>query len=271
MPISEDGKTRIDLILNPLGVINRLNPSQLYEIHINALSNYIVEELEKIYDKEGLSETLEEFFFDYIYNMNKNEYDKLYDYYYELSEEEQVDFFEDIFENGIYIHQPPFWNNLNLDDMIEISKTYPNFKPKKFIDIEEPIIAGEIYMIKLKHEAAGKLSVRSSSYLNLKNLPSKSAGLKDGALYSTTPIKIGEMELTNMFLSKDFDNIARFISCYSANENNRVNMIKTLLTDDNVFNIDKIDVTDAKSKTANIIDVYLKCIGLELDRNKNKD
>lgn len=115
----------------------------------------------------------------------------------------------------------------------------------------------------------GKFSARSSSFLNLKNLPSKSTNLKDGGLFSTTPIKIGEMELYNMFLTKDIKNVARFISTYSSNEMDRQHAIETMLTTDNVFNIDYIEPTNTKSKTSLIVKAYLKCIGLEIiDENQ---
>lgn len=268
MPRTEDGEIA-EVCLNPLGVINRLNLSQLYELEINALSNYIVKNMKDMYDEDF--ESMVEYYFDYIYDISPTMYEPLVEYYNNLDEEESYNFWQDIFNKGIFIHQPPFYGNITFDKMAEMYDKYPGSGPKKFVNIENPLILGELYFMKLKHEPSSKFSARSSSYLNLKNIPSKSTRFKENQqLYAKTPIKIGEMELTNLLICNNVEEVVRFMSMYSINEEDRQKIIETLLTK-NIFNIEMIEKSKVDSKTKQILDVFLKNIGLELVRtDENK-
>jgi len=126
MPINQYGE-KADICLNPLGVFNRLNISQLYEQEINFISNNIIR---KMKDKE-LSEK-EEIFFEYMSLINEKQYESLVDYYNNLNLEEANEFFESIDKNGIYIHQPPFYDNISFNQLADIYKHYPEIKPYKF-------------------------------------------------------------------------------------------------------------------------------------------
>jgi len=269
MPVNEFGE-RADVVLNPLGIINRLNPSQMYEQEINFLSDNIQRECKKLWDintEESIDE-MTELFFDYINSANEVQHDFMVDYYNELDEDETVEFWEDIFEDGIFIHQSPFFNNITFDQLGELYKKYPQFKPysmsvggKKII---QPLIMGDLYFLKLKHEPKSKFSARSSSYVNLKNIPSKSTRFKlHQSLYTKTPVRIGEMELTNLFLTNDIKNVIRLMSQYSINQEDRQEVIKHLLTDD-IFNLEKIPQTGESSRTKMIFDIYMKTIGMEV-------
>src|SRR5690606_14746095 len=109
-------------------------------------------------------------------------------------------------EDGIFIHQPPFYGNIDIEDLEALYQAYPEIQPYKFQGIETPLIMGEMYFLRLKHEPMSKFSARSSSYMNLKNIPSKSTRYKENQqLYPRTPIKIGEMELSNLLISNDID------------------------------------------------------------------
>jgi DNA-directed RNA polymerase beta subunit len=273
MPTDENG-VPAEILLNPLGVVNRLNVAQLYEQEINFLSNYIVENMKIMFEHDDM-DAMVNYFFDYIYNVNEEQYSQLVDYYNELDDDESAQFWADIFEKGIFIHQPPFYGNMQFDQLRELYKLYPDCKPVQlYVDgqpIENPLIMGQLYFMKLKHEAKSKFSARSSSYLNLKNIPSKSTRFKENQqLYPKTPIKVGEMELTNLFISNDIKEVVRFMSTYSTNEADRHNLINALITQ-NIFNIDKVEKSDEDNRTKQILEVYLKNIGLTLAENEKEE
>jgi len=192
MPTNQFGE-RVDLILNALGVINRLNPAQLYEQELNFISDNIIRDMKKL----RTVESKKKFLFDYIKEISEDEYESLNTFYNLLDKDEKKEFINEFIENGIYIHQPPFWNNLDFEGL---SKLYNKYKYKPYevtingVKVEKPMLFGEEYMLRLKHEPSGKLSVRSTSFINLKNAPSKSLAYKKGEeIVSKTPIRMGNL------------------------------------------------------------------------------
>ena len=178
MPYDENGR-RVDVILNSLGVINRLNSFQLYEQSINFINTMVVKRLSEMTNKKEKEELL----FDIVGRFNKTEAQSLRDYYKKLSAKEKNEFFEDIQKDGIYIHIPPLWEDEPIYNKIhDIYKDYDWIKPpamyvNKFgrqIKIMKPIISGEIYMIKLKQSSKKNFSARSTGALSKKGIPERS-------------------------------------------------------------------------------------------------
>lgn len=144
MPVSETG-VRAELILNALGVVNRLNPGQLFEQELNFISDNIVAKAKTM--SSAKDQAL--FILDYIKTINKEQYASLVPYVKRVGVKK---FLLDIYDKGIYIHQPPFWNNVNIDELKEIYKKYDWIKPYKcYINGKEMmnriIIAQEYFML----------------------------------------------------------------------------------------------------------------------------
>lgn len=187
MPETEDG-IKAEVVLNPLGVLNRLNLSQIQELYINQMSNNIVELMKKednLYDKSDL-------FFKYMKYINKEQYDFLELEYLQMNRAQQEDFIEEVEREGIFIHQPPFFGVTDEDAFVKIYKEHPEWcRAYKFKNIEKPLTMGEIYFIRLKHECGNKNSMCSANTLNTKNLPAKSNLKKERKiLYSHTPLRV---------------------------------------------------------------------------------
>jgi DNA-directed RNA polymerase beta subunit len=266
MPVTENGE-RPEILLNPLGIINRLNIAQLYEHELNFMGNRLIESM-----KNKSLEDKEEMLFNFIYTVNEEQYDKLVDYYNSLNKNERLDFFKSIDEKGIYIHQPPFFGNITLEKMALLYKEHKDiFKPYKFKNIMNPLIMGDMYFMKLKHEPKGKFSARSSSYMSQKNLPAKSTKFKEHQqLYPKTPIKIGEMENANIMIGNNMEIVNDFRSMYSTNEDYRHASFVDQLTK-NVFNLEKIEHPGTSSMIKDIIDVYLSVISLKLVNKEDEE
>ena len=165
MPVTEDG-IRTEMCLNPLGVINRMNMSQLYEHELNFISDHVVT-LMKTADSDVDSI---EMMLDYIELVNPVQAQSMYQFIEaNMSDAFIKEFLDEIYKDGIMLHQPPFWDNVSFDVMRELYRRY-ELTPKKFVGIEKPLIIADIYYIKLKHEAAGKMSARSCGSINLKGV-----------------------------------------------------------------------------------------------------
>lgn len=263
MPITEDGE-RAELILNPLGVINRLNLSQLQEQFINGMSIKVRDEIET---KSTLKEK-EDVLFEYLSMINKNQHDFVKNEYNNMNETQRLNFFKDISKNGIYIHQPPFYGNTTMEEFEAIYKKHPEWAAKsKFVGINNPLTLGELYMIRLKHDATNKTSIRSSRNLNTKNLPAKSTLKKEKkVLISNNPLRLGNMETSHLLLTKDPKTVSKLLKSYSTNERSREDLIKNLIDpreDDDIMNLD-FNMKDETSINREILEKYFNLLGISL-------
>ena len=153
MPILETGE-RVHMICNVLGVVNRLNPGQLYEIELNFISNQIRHKMEKLKSFEEKESLL----FEYLNDVNQEYALKLKTWYCSLDTVNKKDFINDCIMNHIYIEQPPMYGNITFEQLEYIYDKY-KIKPVnayvkafgKMVKIRRPVVAAEKYTIKLKH------------------------------------------------------------------------------------------------------------------------
>lgn len=269
MPFLANGK-RVDLILNALGVVNRLNSAQLYEHSINFICNTVVDRLKTL----STNKEREALLFDIIGRFNKTECDELKEYYNGLNRSDKKAFFEDIFKNGIYVHTPPLWEKEPIFNKLrKIYEDYDWIKPvdvyvRKFgrdIKIMKPMIIGELYIIKLKQNSKKNFSARSTGALSRKGLPDKSFKNKAHQdLYSSTPIRIGLQENYNSLIGVPADIISKLHMYYRSSQIGRQDLGKRLMK--SIKPIKKMKPsTRIKNRNSEILEVYLKALGLRIE------
>ena len=170
-------------------VINRLNPAQLQEVYINFMADHV----RRIMKQTESYEEKEQLFLEFLKMLNKEEYDFYDTELIMMNRSQKEALLDEVEEKGFYIHQPPFFGNTSEEQFKEIYKKHPEWcEEYKFEGIEKPMTMGEIYMVRLKHESSNKMSIRSATNLNVKNLPAKSTLKKERKiLYSSTPIRLG--------------------------------------------------------------------------------
>ena len=192
-------KVYADIIVNTLGVINRLNLSQLHEHSINNITCQLEEHLEF---SNWTLEQKEYNVFKIISILNSKEYKELKMYYDELpSNEEKEKFFDDLVKYHITIHLDPLVTDESI--FYKLKRCYETFdwlkkyrdvyinKWGRTIKIMTPCIIAPQYYMKLKQTSKKNFSCRSISSINQSGNPSKSNSAKvNQSLYSTTPIRI---------------------------------------------------------------------------------
>lgn len=270
MPYLENGE-RVEVILNSLGVINRLNPMQIYELSINFICNRVVEKLREftnLKDKETL-------FFDIIKRFNDDEEKVLKIYYKNLKTKEKKEFFDDVDTHGIYIHMKPFWEDKeSLFDIIrQIYKDYDFIKPAdvyinkwgRKIKIMKPLIVGELYMIKLKQSSKKGFSARSTGSLSRRGIPDKSYKNKvHQDLYSSTPIRIGDQENINSLIGVQPEDIAKLHLFYRSSVIGRRDIGKQLAT--TIKTLKDFKNSDRfTNRNVEILQAYFKAMGLKIE------
>lgn len=123
--------------------------------------------------------------------------------------------------------------------------------------------------------------MRSSANLNVKNLPAKSTLKKEKkVLYSHTPIRLGEMEVTNLMISKHPEIVEKLLKTYSTNEELREQTVLQLLSPGrlpnghlkNTLNMDiDVDLKNNRSVSRDILEKYLNVLGYSLVDNVEED
>ena len=191
---------RVELISNPLAIINRTIPMALQEPSVT----FILDKTRKHMRKLGSLEEQRDFMFDILDILSPNQARDLRAIYDELSDREKRKFVESAIDDGISVRWEAFSTEINLRDNIlkvyekygDIIKPYNIFMPKpkwgRDIYVGQDCI-GYQYMLLLKQSGERGFSVRSAGAISDESLPEKSHENKIGKLWhSETPIRFGE-------------------------------------------------------------------------------
>lgn len=274
-PITEDG-IRADILLNPLGVLNRLNPAQMQEQYINFIADHV---LNRIKSTNDILEK-EDIFFDYLKYVNKSQHDYFENMYLVMNRKDKEEFFKTIENEGIFTHQFPFKmngmvdydgsivkdGNASMEDFTELYKKHPEWVEKyNFVGIEKPAVMGDIYFIRLKHEPGNKNSAVASCICDSKNRPSKSSLKKDNKqLMTKNALRVGEMETAYLKLARHPEVLTKLLRSYSTSKFDRETLISELLTSEDPFNIN-VELSDEKSINRQYLDKLLSILEIGID------
>lgn len=257
MPTTETGE-HADVCLNPLGILGRMNISALYELEINSLSRSI----RRAYENEDY-ETKKDKLLGFYGMLNFDERLSIEEEIENLSEEDAHEFVDEFYRSGFPIHMAPFFGNIDYEVFAEVMKASLSHTTK-FVGIEQPLIFGNMYFIKLKHEPSSKMSVRSCGQINQKGVPNKAnRNFKQGlSPYSSTPVRMGEQELMNLLLVKDNKAVFKMLDYHSSNKEGRNILNGTLLT----RNLNEpIVVKDSSYSTVKeLLAAYMSTLGIKL-------
>lgn len=205
-------KERVELITNPLAIINRTIPMVLYEGSVS----FILDRTRKHMATLDSIEEQKDFLFNILRILNPKMTSEFEDIYNGLSDREKRKFIDAAISigkdgllmtnNGIYVRWEAFNEEWKLRDAIievyekygDIIKPYNIFVPKpkwgRDIYIGQDCIGYE-YILMLKQSGEKGFSVRSAGSISDESLPEKSHDNKIGKLWhSEKPIRFGEYE-----------------------------------------------------------------------------
>lgn len=195
MPIVTETGKPVDIIINALGPFGRLNPPQLEEVETNFITNRV---LELYIRPEKDLEKKKEYLFEIVKDFNYEYGERFEDFFNGFTINQQEEIMQEVERQGIRIEENPFWNNSTLDtfrriyDKWDIPKYHLHtYRFGRKVKILNTHVVGEMYLMKLKHTAAGKFSARSTAQVSTLDLPEKSSATKNNkALFSATPVKL---------------------------------------------------------------------------------
>jgi hypothetical protein len=266
MPVNEYG-VHLDLILSPQGVIGRLNTGQFIEEELTFIAENIIRELNthRVPLQLGMPILLE-----FIKDVNTEQFKHLHTFLASCTMEQQQDFYHEILEAGcIPIHQPPYWDNVRIDELRALYAKYPYQRYRftyKGVTINNRVIMGKKYIILLKQTTRSKYMVRSVGSQSLLGHPSKSMRFKKHNIpYSDTPIRIGEMELIELCMMNDSEEIASFLMAYANSSTDREEFVKMIFADgSNPLDI-HYDPVERKSINRKMINMFFMVGGSLLE------
>jgi len=269
-PVTDEIRKKLnlktDICINPSGVVNRLNPSQLFESEINFISKSIRLRLYEMLKENKIKES-ENYLIEYVSDISKSEGECLKDFFKDLDNIEKLELLNEFIETGIPIHQEPFWNTMDIGKLEELYDKY-DVPLMDFKNIENGLIQSEIYYIRLKHESKEKMSIRSIGSNDMKGLPSKDSNSKEHkAPFHSTPIRLGRDEHTNLLYGASMEDIRDLVDAYANNPTDRTNLVRSQITS-NPFDID-FKNSNTESINKKILNSLLASSGVKLVDNSD--
>lgn len=265
-------KIYADIIVNFLGVINRCNPYQLFEMSINNLGNKVAD---KIHFECKTMKEKEDTLFAFYDILHEDEGKELRKFYKTLSKARKEEFFENVYKEKTYIQMPIMWENEPV--FLKILKAYKHFGFSmtddtyvykeswgRHIKMMRPCLMSEMYIIKLKQTSKKSFSVRSIGSIGIRNVPEKSNKAKiHQEQYAGTPIRIGTQEMSNMCIGVEPQVIADLFRIYRSSPFARRRMATNLMR---YKNLDDFEVTESdKNVNVQMLKAYLKAMGVGIE------
>ena len=212
----------------------------------------------------------------YLNIVSPNFAKELDEYLNKMNEDDFNFFVNSILGDGrIYTSLKPISESLTIDDLISLHEEFPYIQQiemnvpiedsngnTRFVPARRTVVAAPIYMYRLKQYAEEKFSVTSLSATNIKNENTRSKASKNHtALHTNTPVKFGEMETGNLSHA-GMDVVVSILMTHSVSPHAR-RLVEKLLIDD-PYNIDIKPDETASNRNVEILNAYLKTMGLRL-------
>lgn len=273
----------IDFIFNSSTMVNRENPGQVFEESLNHIGEQLLEYIQK--NKLPLKQAYD-MIHKFVSMCSKEQGDYMQDMVDNMTQEELAFFIESIFEDGnIYLSLRPISDVMTIDKLNDIYKQFPFIKQNKVevvipgsdgkirrVVARRPMTIGKQYIFRLKQYAEEKFSATSLSATNIRNENTKSRAKKDyKELYPNTPIRFGNMETNNMN-HLGADAVVANLMIHSTSPQGR-RLAEKFYTGD-PYSVDIRLNSDSKNRAAEIVNTYLKTIGVKLKfikKRKTKD
>ena len=260
MPVLPDGR-RIEVILNPLGIISRMNDGQLYELHLNEALRNIRIKLKTLNNDDrvpylkGFLDIIDKSTDKWTSEKIINEYRK------DLERVIKNELESGVPEDNIYLIQPPFQSIKGNDSKNAMQYTSSETKqilydPSSKMNIKNPIAVGYMYFLKLVHRSSDKMSARSIGPYSKKTLQPLGGKSRLGGH------RLGEMEIWSL-LAHGADNILKdFLTLHSDSPGLKNKFLADVLQNPELASHSALD---DRPQSLRLFEAYLKILGLELN------
>ena len=253
MPKLEDGR-HLDVCINPLGIISRMNIGQLYELHLGMAVNDLKKQALIMFENDDV-DAIKDYLIGFIDIIDKT--DGRW-YSQQFSDKFPAEITKEFIENFAVI-QPPF-ESINVNDLekaMKYSKTefkYKIFDPLSQKYVVNRVAVGLMYFFRMTHIADDKLAARGiGSYAKRTMQPLGGRKNKGGQ-------RCGEME-TACFVGHDaMANLHEMFTLKSDCFDTKNNYIKNIIDPRNIINT---DIEDPIPESVRLLNSYLTVLGVD--------
>lgn len=167
MPRTPDGD-RVDIILNPIGIIGRMNLGQLYELYCGLISRELGKRIQVMNSKKQVSDLLKKV----LPKIDKSQGQK-----YSLKtimkiermpDKKFKEFIDQIKKDGFFpliippFKAPKYQDILNILKSLGLKTSYHLYLPEYKTKTKNPVVYGYMYVSKLEHIGEAKIYARST-------------------------------------------------------------------------------------------------------------
>lgn len=253
MPQLADGR-HLDICINPLGIISRMNIGQIYELHLTMSLYDLKQHLNKMLVDGEDNDKMVEYLTNYISVIDKTENQwYLKQFIDNLPEKITKDFIDDL-----TLIQAPFESCKKEDVKAALDYTNTNFKQKLFNPISNchimnEIAVGYLYFVRMVHIAEEKLAARGiGSYAKRTLQPLGGRKNKGGQ-------RVGEME-TACIIGHDAPH--NLFECLTT-KSDCIDLKNQYIKDHIEIKPDSKKSSDTKPESVKLLNSYMTVIGVD--------
>lgn len=257
MPRLEDGR-HVDICINPLGIISRMNIGQLFELHLAMATNDLKIEMLKMLEEGKSSEEIKAYFLGFIKLIDNTDIG----WYYTQMEENLPEVLDLEFIKGIFILQPPFesLDEAGIERALEYTGTLLEckvFDPMSGKYILNKIAVGYVYFIRMVHIAESRLAARGVGTYAKKTLQPLAGRKNKGGQ------RCGEMETACLIAHDATVNLHEMFTTKSDCIDLKNAFIRNIIDSDE--KISKSVKIDDVSESVKLLQACLTVVGVKLD------
>lgn len=255
MPQLEDGK-HLDIIINPLGIISRMNIGQLFELHLSMSLYNLKQNMFEMLQNQISQDKIKQYLIDYIKIVDKTKDS----WYLKQFVNQLPDVINEQFVDELVLIQPPF-ESCKLEDIkkaLEYTQTkfkYKVYDPVSKQYLENDIAVGYIYFLKLLHIAEEKISARGISTYSKRTLQPLGGRKNIGGQ------RLGEQEVSCLIAHDVPVNLFEFLTTKSDCIDLKNQYLRKFINSTQDVEVDVVP------ESVKLLNAYLKVIGLETDND----
>jgi len=254
MPKLPDGRN-IDICINPLGIISRMNIGQLFELHLAMSLNDLKRNILSIFEREDSQKLIRKYLLGFIRKIDKTEKR----WYYNQFKKQLPEIIDRKFIETLTVIQPPF-ESIGIEEIEKVmkyTKTTMKYKlhdPISKQEIINPISVGYLYFFRMVHIAEEKLAARGIGAYARRTLQPLGGRKNKGGQ------RCGEMETACLIAHDASKNLFEFLTTKSDCIDLKNKYIKNVIEYNPITTEDKIDETPESVK---LLNAYLNTLGVD--------
>lgn len=253
MPQTIDGRN-VDICINPIGIISRMNIGQLYELHLGMSVDNLKTKMLELLKNGSDQKILKKYLLDYVKIIDKTKDN----WYYDQCVNQIPETIDEDFIQSLTIIQPPFESvdPERLDKAMKYTNTkyvQEIFDPISKSKLENDIAVGKLYFFRMVHIAEDRLAARGIGAYSRRTLQPLGGRRNKGGQ------RCGEMETACLIAHGAKNNLFEFLTTKSDCIDLKNYLIQKQIEPHMTEEPNHVDM---KPESVKLLNAYLTVIGI---------